>query len=246
MYAGQKVVVVLPAFNAAKTIEKTYHDIPFDIVDEVILCDDASADNTIGIAHSLGINQVLQHDINLGYGANQKSLFQAALGAQAHIIVLLHPDYQYDPKLIPAMVSLIGKNQCDVVLGSRILGEGALRGGMPLYKYISNRLLTFIQNMLNGYKLSEYHTGFRAYKRSVLEHISFEDNSDDFIFDNEILAQIIYAGYRVGEISCPARYFADASSINFSRSVKYGLGVLRVSVAHFLQRNRLARFDLFK
>jgi len=245
MYAGQKIVVVLPAFNAAKTIRQTYQEIPFTLVDEVILCDDASADDTLAIAKSLGISKVLNHDFNFGYGANQKSLYRAALAAQAQIIVMLHPDYQYDPKLIPAMVSMIGQGQCDVVLGSRILGKGALKGGMPVYKYVANRLLTFIQNVLSGYKLSEYHTGFRAYSSTVLERIPFNDNSDDFIFDNEVLAQIIYAGFSIGEVSCPARYFDDASSINFPRSIKYGFGVLRVSVQHFFQRNHLLRFKLF-
>ena len=246
MYAGQKIVVVLPAYNAAKTIQKTYQEIPLTLVDEVILCDDASVDDTLTIAQKLGIDHVLAHDVNLGYGANQKSLYRAALVAEAQIVVMLHPDYQYDPKLIPAMVSMLAQGHCDVVLGSRILGKGALKGGMPLYKYIANRFLTLIQNILSGYKLSEYHTGFRAYKRVVLEQIRFEDNSDDFIFDNEILAQVIYAGFSIGEISCPAKYFAEASSINFTRSVKYGLGVLRVSMAHFLQRHRIAQFSLFK
>ena len=238
-------MVVLPAYNAAKTIERTYHEIPFAIVDHIILCDDASGDDTIPIAKSLGVNQVLHHDYNMGYGANQKSLYQAALAAEADIIIMLHPDYQYDPKLISAMVSLIAQETHDVVLGSRILGKGALKGGMPYYKYLSNRILTFIQNLLSGYKLSEYHTGYRAYSQKVLTAIPYENNSDDFIFDNEVLAQIIYAGFNIGEISCPAKYFEDASSINFYRGLKYGIGVLHVSLMHLLQRSGIRHFQLF-
>ncbi len=246
MYLDQKIIVVLPAYNAAKTVTKTYQEIPLDLVDEVILCDDASADHTVELARSLGIHQVLLHDRNLGYGANQKSLYQKALKSNADIVVMLHPDYQYDPALIPAMVSLIALGTHDVVLGSRILGRGALAGGMPLYKFAANRLLTLVQNIATGYKLSEYHTGYRAYRSSVLRALPIQKNSDDFLFDNQVLAQIIYSGFNIGEVSCPARYFEDASSINFFRSVRYGLGVLRVCAMHLLQRFGLGDFEMFR
>jgi glycosyltransferase involved in cell wall biosynthesis len=246
MYLDQKVIVVLPAYNAAKTLEATYSEIPFDMVDEVILCDDGSTDHTTRIAESLQIHNVIKHKTNKGYGANQKSLYVMALKNDADIIIMLHPDYQYTPKLISAMVSLIGQQVFSVALGSRILGKGALKGGMPLYKYIANRGLTFFQNLLAGQKLSEYHTGYRAYRREVLLKIPFEENSDDFVFDNEVLAQIIYAGFEIGEISCPARYDANSSSINFRRSTIYGLGVLRVSLMLFLQRSGIASFKMFR
>ncbi len=246
MYNGKKVIVVLPAYNAALTLEKTYKEIPLDLVDEVILCDDASKDNTIEVAADIGIQHVIQHENNKGYGGNQKSLYNKALELGGDIIIMLHPDYQYTPKLIPAMVSIIGDGLYSVVLGSRILGNGALKGGMPIYKYIANRFLTLVQNLLVNHKLSEYHTGYRAFSREVLTGINFNENSDDFVFDNEMLSQIIYADFSIAEVTCPTKYFEEASSINFKRSVKYGLGVLRVSFNHFLQRKRLARFNLYK
>ena len=246
MYKGKKVIVVLPAYNAALTLEKTYKEIPFDLVDEVILCDDASKDNTSDLAKSIGIKHVIVHESNKGYGGNQKSLYNKALELGGDIVIMLHPDYQYTPKLIPAMVNIIGDELYPVVLGSRILGVGALRGGMPLYKYVANRFLTLVQNLLVSYKLSEYHTGYRAFSREVLSTINFNENSDDFVFDNEMLSQIIYADFQIAEVTCPIKYFEEASSINFSRSVKYGLGVLRVSLNHFLQRTKLAKFNLYK
>ena len=246
MYKGKKVIVVLPAYNAALTLEKTYKEIPFDLVDEVILCDDASKDNTSELAKDIGIRHVITHEKNKGYGGNQKSLYNKALELGGDIVIMLHPDYQYTPKLIPAMVNIIGDELYPVVLGSRILGVGALRGGMPLYKYIANRFLTLTQNLLVNYKLSEYHTGYRAFNREVLTTINFNENSDDFVFDNEMLSQIIFADFQIAEVTCPTKYFEEASSINFSRSVKYGLGVLRVSLSHFLQRMRLGKFNLYK
>ena len=236
MFNQKKIVVVLPAYKAAKTLEKTYREVPFEIVDAVILCDDAIPDDTVAVAKRLNIQHIIQHDRNKGYGGNQKSLYNKALEMGADIVVMLHPDYQYTPQLIPAMVSIIGNDLYDVVLGSRILGNGALKGGMPMYKYIANRFLTLFQNILVRHKLSEYHTGYRAFSREVLESINFNQNSDDFVFDNEMLSQIIYADFRIGEVTCPTKYFDEASSINFQRSVKYGLGVLRVSVGHFFQR----------
>jgi glycosyltransferase involved in cell wall biosynthesis len=241
MYKGKKVIAVLPAYNAALTLEKTYREIPFDLVDEVILCDDASRDNTAELARSLGIKYVLVHENNKGYGGNQKSLYNKALELGGDIIIMLHPDYQYTPKLIPAMVNIIGENLYPVVLGSRILGKGALQGGMPMYKYIANRFLTFSQNVLVNHKLSEYHTGYRAFSREVLEGINFNVNNDDFVFDNEMLSQIIYADYGIAEVTCPTKYFDEASSINFVRSSKYGLGVLRVSLVH-----RLCKWGIMK
>lgn len=246
MYKGKKVVVVLPAYNAARTLEMTYNEIPFDVVDEVILCDDASEDNTVKIGAQLGIQHIIKHEKNKGYGGNQKSLYHKSLEIGADIIVMLHPDYQYTPRLIPSMVNMIGEDLYPVVLGSRILGKGALKGGMPLYKYMANRLLTFVQNILVNYKLSEYHTGYRAFSREVLETINFEKNSDDFVFDNEVLSQIIYAKFDVGEITCPTKYFEAASSINLKRSIKYGLGVLRVSWIHFMNRLGILRSELYK
>lgn len=246
MYKGKKVVVVLPAYNAALTLEKTYAEIPFDLVDEVILCDDASKDNTSDLARSIGINHVIVHEQNKGYGGNQKSLYNKALELGGDIIIMLHPDYQYTPKLIPAMVNIIGDELYPVVLGSRILGKGALQGGMPVYKYIANRALTLTQNLMINYKLSEYHTGYRAFSREVLENINFNANSDDFVFDNEMLSQIIYAGFHIAEVTCPTKYFEEASSINFTRSAKYGMGVLRVSLSHFLQRLGVARYRMYE
>ncbi|MBK8427523.1 MAG: glycosyltransferase family 2 protein [Lewinellaceae bacterium] len=246
MYKNKKVVVVLPAYNAAKTLEKTYQEIPFDLVDDVILCDDHSRDNTAELARSLGIQHVIVHEKNKGYGGNQKSLYNKAIEIGGDIVIMLHPDYQYTPKLIPSMVNIIGEELYPVVLGSRILGMGALRGGMPMYKYIANRFLTLAQNLLIHYKLSEYHTGYRAFNRTVLESIRFNQNSDDFLFDNEMLSQIVYAGFDIGEVTCPTKYFEEASSINFKRSMKYGLGVLRVSLAHFFQRMGLVNLPMYQ
>jgi len=236
MYKNKKVIVVLPAYNASLTLQKTYEEIPMDIVDEVILCDDASKDNTLEVARGLGIKHLIRHDNNRGYGGNQKSLYNKALELDGDIVIMLHPDYQYTPKLIPSMVNIIGDELYPVVLGSRILGKGALKGGMPLYKYIANRFLTLAQNILVNYKLSEYHTGYRAFNKEVLTTINFEANSDDFVFDNQMLSQIIFHGFDIAEVTCPTKYFEEASSINFSRSTKYGIGVLTVSFEHFLQK----------
>ena len=244
MLSNKKVCVVLPAYNAAKTLARTFAEIPADIVDDVILTDDASSDETIAVARQLGIYTLI-HDANRGYGANQKTCYRAALARGADIVVMLHPDYQYTPRLVPAMASMIASEQFDVVLGSRILGVGALAGGMPRYKYVSNRVLTLVQNLLMGHKLSEYHTGYRAWNRAVLERLPLLACSDDFVFDNQMLAQAIHFGFRIGEISCPTKYFADASSINFRRSVVYGLGVLRTSAAFRLHKHGLARSALF-
>ncbi len=246
MYKGKKVIVVLPAYNAALTLQQTYNEIPHEIVDEVILCDDASKDNTIEVAKRIGIAHILRHESNKGYGGNQKSLYNKAMDLGGDIIIMLHPDYQYTPKLIPSMVNIIGEGLYPVVLGSRILGKGALAGGMPMYKYIANRLLTMTQNFLVRYKLSEYHTGYRSFSRQVLETIPFNENSDDFVFDNEMLSQIIYAGFNIGEVTCPTKYFKEASSINLSRSIKYGLGVLRVSFGHFFQKCGLVNLKRYK
>jgi len=246
MYKEKKIIVVLPAYNAAQTLEKTYREIPFHLVDEVILCDDASRDNTPQLAEELGIKHVILHEQNKGYGGNQKSLYNKALELDGEVIIMLHPDYQYTPKLIPAMVSIIGDGLYPVVLGSRILGNGARKGGMPAYKYMANRLLTFLQNLLVNHKLSEYHTGYRAFSREVLTGINFNENSDDFVFDNEMLSQIIYAGFDIAEVTCPTKYFEEASSINFQRSVKYGWEVLGVSIRHFLQRHGLAKFKMYE
>lgn len=246
MYKDKKVVVVMPAYNASSTLHKTFEEIPSYLVDEVILCDDASLDNTIQVATELGIEHIIAHTVNKGYGGNQKSLYNKALDLNADIIIMLHPDYQYTPKLIPAMVNLIGEKLYPVVIGSRILGKGALKGGMPMYKYVANRVLTFIQNILVNQKLTEYHTGYRAFDVEVLRTIPFNENSDDFIFDNQLLSQIIYKGFAIGEISCPTKYFPEASSINFSRSMTYGFGVIKVSCLHFLQRIGVANFNLYK
>ena len=244
MLNEKKIVVILPAYNAESTLEKTYQEIPFDIVDDIILTDDFSNDHTVLVAKKLGIKHIIEHPKNMGYGANQKSCYKKALDINADIIVMLHPDYQYNPKLIPAMCSLIANDVFKVVLGSRILGKSALKGGMPLYKYISNRVLTLVQNILMGQKLSEYHTGYRCFSAAILKSIPFQNNSNDFVFDNQLLAQICYNGIEIGEISCPAKYEKDSSSINFSRSVKYGLGVLGVSLKYFFQKLGL-RFQLF-
>jgi glycosyltransferase involved in cell wall biosynthesis len=246
MYKGKKIIVVLPAYNAAATLVHTFNEIPFDLVDEVILCDDASNDDTVAKARELGIKHIIEHDNNRGYGGNQKSLYNTALSLGGDIIIMLHPDYQYTPKLIPSMVNIIGEDLYAVVLGSRILGKGALSGGMPIYKYMANRLLTLTQNILVNHKLSEYHTGYRAFSREVLESIDFKNNSDDFIFDNEMLSQIIYKNFGIAEITCPTKYFEEASSINLRRSMKYGMGVLRVSGMHFLQRMGLWKFRLYR
>jgi len=246
MLHQKKIVVILPAYNASKTLENTYNDIPHHIVDDVVLTDDFSNDNTVAIAKDLGIKHIIEHNANLGYGANQKSCYSKAIELGADIIIMLHPDYQYNPKLIPSMADLIANNVYDVVLGSRILGKNALSGGMPIYKYISNRVLTFIQNLMMNQKLSEYHTGYRAFDASVLKSIPFKNNSNDFIFDNQLLAQCCYKGIVIGEISCPAKYEKDSSSINFRRSTIYGLGVLKVSFSYFLQRLKLYNFKLFK
>jgi len=246
MLYGKKIVVILPAYNASKTLEKTFNEIPQNIVDDVVLTDDFSNDNTVEIAKQLGIKHIIEHNVNLGYGANQKSCYAKAIEIGADVIVMLHPDYQYNPKLIPAMADLIANGVYDVVLGSRILGKNAISGGMPMYKYIANRVLTLIQNVLMNQKLSEYHTGYRAFSASVLKSIPFKDNSDDFIFDNQLLAQCCYKGIVIGEISCPAKYEKDSSSINFKRSSIYGLGVLKVSISYFFQKLRFYNFKLFK
>ena len=245
MYKGKRVIVVLPAYNAAPTLEKTYNEIPFDLVDDVILCDDASKDDTVEVAKSIGIQHIIHHQSNKGYGGNQKSLYNKALELNGDIIIMLHPDYQYTPLLIPSMVNIIGDELYPVVLGSRILGKGALKGGMPIYKYIANRALTFFQNLLISYKLSEYHTGYRAFSGEVLRSINFNKNSDDFVFDNEMLSQIVYKGFDIAEVTCPTKYFEEASSINLPRSIKYGLGVLRVSIIHRLSKIGLAKSKLY-
>jgi glycosyltransferase involved in cell wall biosynthesis len=246
MINSKKVAVVLPAYNAEKTLEITYNEIPFDIVDEVILVDDKSRDNTVQKAKELGIKHIVVHDVNKGYGGNQKSCYNKALEIGADIVVMLHPDYQYTPKLIHSMCYLIANDVYEVVLGSRILGKGALKGGMPVYKYIANRLLTLSQNILMNQKLSEYHTGYRAFSAKVLHSINFNINSDDFVFDNQMIAQIFYKGFEIAEITCPTKYFDDASSINIPRSAKYGIGVLGVSVSYFLQKLHLGSFKIFK
>ena len=235
MFHGKRIVVVMPAYNAARTLERTYREIPLDIVDEVVVTDDASSDQTVAEAHRLGL-RTLVHQQNRGYGANQKTCYTAALELGADVVVMLHPDYQYTPRLLPAMISMLTDGPFDVVLGSRILGGGARKGGMPLYKYLSNRTLTAIQNLLCEAKLSEYHTGYRAFTRPVLERLALHENSDDFVFDNQMLAQALFHGFAIGEISCPAVYFEDASSINFQRSVRYGLGVLATSLRFFANR----------
>lgn len=246
MLHGKKIVVVMPAYHAEKTLEQTYREIPFDVVDDVVLVDDFSRDNTVKKAQELGIKNIIVHEKNLGYGGNQKTCYKKAVELGADIAVMLHPDYQYTPKLITAMASMIASGEFDVVLGSRILGVGALKGGMPLYKYFSNRVLTFIENLLLGYKLSEYHTGYRAFSREVLEALPLHENSNDFVFDNQMLAQAIYFGYRIGEITCPTKYFPEASSINFRRSVVYGIGVISTAIKFRLQRMGIRGFAIFQ
>lgn len=238
--------MVLPAYNAEKTLEETYREIPLDIVDDVIVVDDASIDNTVEVAKRVGIKHIIVHEKNKGYGGNQKTCYDTALSLGADIVIMLHPDYQYTPKLIPSMAYIIANELYPVVLGSRILGKGALKGGMPFYKYVFNRFLTFTQNILINEKISEYHTGYRAFSKEVLNRINYHVNSDDFIFDNQMLSQIVYAGFRIAEVTCPTKYFAESSSINFSRSVKYGLEVLKTSYCHFLQRTGIAKFEIYK
>ena len=244
MLANRKVTVVLPAYNAAQTLRQTFNEIPHEIVDDIILIDDASKDDTVAMARSLGI-ATIRHDRNRGYGSNQKTCYTAALARGADIVVMLHPDYQYTPKLVTAMASMIASEEFDVVLASRILGRGALAGGMPIYKYVSNRFLTLLENLMIGQKLSEYHSGYRAWSRAVLERLPLRNNSDGFVFDNQILVQAVYFGFRIGEISCPTKYFPEASSINFRCSVAYGLGVLRTSVQFRLERMGLINSTLF-
>lgn len=244
MLNDKRIVVVLPAYNAAKTLEKTWQEIPFEFVDDVVLVDDASRDDTAEVARRLGITTIV-HEENKGYGGNQKTCYRTALSIGADIVIMVHPDYQYTPKLITAMAAMIAYGEFDAVLASRILGIGALKGGMPLYKYLANRGLTLVENLLLGHKLSEYHTGYRAFSRQVLESLPLEENSDDFVFDNEMLAQIVWAGFRIGEVSCPTKYFAEASSINFRRSVTYGFGVLWTACRFRLARLRLIRPRIF-
>ena len=240
MFANQKVVVVMPAYNAAKTLMKTYEEIDRQLVDEIVLVDDASVDDTVAIARELGLH-VLQHPKNRGYGGNQKTCYTTALRLGADIVVMLHPDYQYTPLLIPSMVPMIGNGLYDCVIGSRILGGKARRSGMPLYKYVANRGLTLAQNILMSSKLTEFHTGYRAFSRRLLLELPLEENSDDFIFDNQMLAQIIHCGFKIGEVSCPTKYFAEASSINFRRSCVYGIGCLKTAVQF-----RVSRWGLYQ
>src|SRR5437773_5099317 len=244
MLNGKKVVVVMPAYNAFRTLRQTYNEVPLEVVDEVLLVDDASSDETVALARELGLTTFL-HERNLGYGKNQKTCYREALKRDADIVIMLHPDYQYSPRLLTSLAGMIASGHYDIAMGSRILGVGALQGGMPRYKYVSNRFLTAVQNLLLGYKLSEYHTGFRAFSRRVLESLPLEENSDDFLFDNEVLAQAIYFNYQIGDISCPTKYFAEASSISFKRSAKYGLGVLWTSLKFRMQKMGLGTFRIF-
>lgn len=246
MIKGKKVIVVLPAYNAAETLVQTYNDIPFDIVDEVVLVDDNSEDETVKKGKEIGIKHIVIHDDNLGYGGNQKSCYKKALALDGDIIIMLHPDYQYTPKLIHSMSYLIAHDLYDVVLGSRILGNGALKGGMPIYKYVANRFLTLFQNICSNQKLSEYHTGYRAFSREVLENINYEKNANGYVFDNQMLSQIIFAGYDIAEITCPTKYFKEASSISFKDSIVYGSGVVGVSCLHFLNRMKVLKSDLYR
>jgi glycosyltransferase involved in cell wall biosynthesis len=245
MIQNKKIVVVLPAYNAAATLEKTVKEIPSNIVDEIVLVDDASKDNTSEVARQIGIKHIIRHEKNKGYGGNQKTCYAKALELDADIIIMLHPDYQYTPLLIEAMASIIAYGVYPAVFGSRILGKGALKGGMPVYKFIANRFLTLVQNILMRQKLSEYHTGYRAFSSEVIKNLNLKNNSDDFIFDNEMAAQIFYKGYDIAEVTCPTKYFKEASSINFSRSVKYGLGVLGVSLKYFLSKTGIYKSKLF-
>ena len=246
MLNGKKIIIVLPAYRAAQTLERTYKEIPFDIVDDVVLVDDNSPDNTVDVAKAIGIRHIVIHEINKGYGGNQKSCYAKALELGADIVVMLHPDYQYTPMLIHAMASMIAYDVYPVSFGSRILGKGALKGGMPMYKYIANRFLTLFENILINEKLSEYHTGYRAFSAEVIRSIDFTHNSDDFVFDNEMISQIFMNGFEIGEITCPTKYFDEASSINFKRSMEYGLGVLRVSLTHRLHKWGLMKSNLYK
>lgn len=246
MINGKKLIVVMPAYNAARTLQRTYEEIPHDIVDDIILVDDASQDHTVRVAQELKIQTIVVHDNNLGYGGNQKTCYKTAVAQGADIVIMLHPDYQYTPRLIRAMASLLAEDVFDCVLGSRILGVGAMKGGMPFYKYVSNRFLTASQNMLMAHKLSEYHTGYRGFTREVLTTLPLEKNSDNFVFDNQMLSQIIYHGYRIGEISCPTRYMDDSSSINFKNSFVYGMGVLKTACMFRLQRWHLVNSPMFK
>lgn len=236
MLKGKKIVVVLPAYNAALTLERTYREIPMDIVDEVILVDDHSKDETAAVGRQLGIRHIIRHEVNKGYGGNQKTCYNKALELGADIVIMLHPDYQYTPLLIPAISHLMACDLYPVIFCSRILGKGALKGGMPVYKYIANRLLTLFENIMLSQKLSEYHTGYRAFSAEVLRHINYNANNNDFVFDNEMASQVFMKGYEIGEITCPTKYFEEASSINLSRSIKYGLGVLRVSFQYRLHK----------
>lgn len=245
MLNNKKIVVVLPAYNAALTLEKTYREIPMEIVDEVVLVDDASKDETVKVGEALGIRHIIRHDRNKGYGGNQKSCYNRALELGADIVVMLHPDYQYTPLLITAMSSIIANGVYPVVLGSRILGGGALKGGMPFYKYVFNRFLTLVQNLLLNQKLSEYHTGYRAFDAEVLHNIRYGEDSDDFVFDNEMISQIFMKGYVIAEVTCPTKYFEEASSINFRRSMRYGIGVLRVSLQHRLHKWHIYRGKIY-
>ncbi|MBI5741578.1 MAG: glycosyltransferase family 2 protein [Nitrospirae bacterium] len=244
MILGKKLIVIMPAYNAEKTLQRTYEELPHEYVDDVILVDDASGDATARVARDMGINTIV-HTRNRGYGGNQKTCYREALRLGADIVVMVHPDYQYSPRLVAAMAAMIASGHYDAVLGSRILGGEALKGGMPLYKYIANRFLTLVENLALGVKLSEYHTGFRAFTREVLEKLPLEENSDDFVFDGEMLLQTVYFGFKIGELSCPTRYFKEASSINFSRSVKYGFGVLTGIMKFILSRRGLMKFKIF-
>jgi len=246
MINNKKIVVVLPAYNAALTLKRTYDEIPFDIVDDVVLVDDCSKDNTVEVAKSIGIKHVISHEKNKGYGGNQKTCYDKALSLGADIVVMLHPDYQYTPKLIHSLTYLLAHDLYPAAFGSRILGGGALKGGMPMYKYIFNRCLTLSQNILIGQKLSEYHTGYRVFSKEILEKINYHANSDDFVFDNQMISQIFYAGFSIAEVTCPTKYFPEASSINFSRSMKYGLGVLGTSFTHFFNRIGLMKSEIYK
>lgn len=245
MVKGKKIVVVLPAYNAEKTLKRTYEEIPFDIVDDVVLVDDHSKDNTSEVGRQIGIRHIIRHEQNKGYGGNQKTCYDKALELGADIVIMLHPDYQYTPKLIPAMCEVIASGLYPVVFGSRILGKGALKGGMPLYKYVFNRCLTLSQNILINQKLSEYHTGYRAFSAEVLRAIKYHKNSDDFVFDNQMISQIFFAGFEIAEITCPTKYFDDASSINFRRSATYGMGVLATSFRHFFNKIGVMKSDMY-
>ncbi|MDD5693727.1 MAG: glycosyltransferase family 2 protein [Bacteroidales bacterium] len=246
MINGKKIIVVLPAYNAEMTLELTYREIPFDIVDEVVLVDDFSRDRTAELAQRLGIRHIIIHDTNKGYGGNQKTCYNKALELGGDIVIMLHPDYQYTPRLIHSMAFLIANDVYPVVLGSRILGNGALKGGMPWIKYVSNRFLTFIQNVLVGQKLSEYHTGYRAFSGEVLKKVNYNANSDNFVFDNQMLSQIIYAGFPIAEITCPTKYFKEASSINLRNSTVYAFGVLKTSLVHFLNRIGILKSKMYQ